>query len=73
MISINMKIILLIIAVLYLINAIRVKNIYVNYYHGFNTSGLIGGGHFIGTFIACTCEGICWWYIISNILENFNK
>lgn len=68
-----MKILLLIIAVLYLINAIRVKNYYVNYSNGFDTSGLKGIGHFVGTFLSCCTEGVCWWYIISNILEYYNK
>ena len=62
-----MNIILLIIAIVYLINAIRVKNKYVNEHLGIK--GNIG--NFIGTFIACITEGICWWYIINTIIENY--
>lgn len=67
-----MNIILLIIAVLYLGNSIRVKNYYVNKSNGFNTSGMKGVGHFMGTFLSCCIEGICWWYIIKNIIVYFN-
>lgn len=67
-----MNIILLILAVIYLANAIRVKNHYVNESNGFDTSNPIKAtGHFVGTFIACMTEGICWWYIIKNIIIYF--
>lgn len=67
-----MNIILLVICILYLCNAIRVKNHYVNESNGFDTTGMKGVGHFVGTFLACCTEGICWWYIIKNIINYYN-
>jgi hypothetical protein len=67
-----MNIILLIICTLYLFNAIRIKNNYVNESNGFNTSGMEGIGHFVGTFLSCCTEGICWWYIIKSIINYYN-
>lgn len=65
-----MKIVLLIIAVIYLINAIRVKNMYVNTAQGFDTNTFVKSlGHFLGTFFSCCTEGVCWWYIIKTVLE----
>ena len=60
-----MNIILFIICILLLANAIRIRNDYVNYYHGFDDNI----AHFIGTFLWCCTEGICWWYVIKNIIE----
>ena len=63
--------ILLIITICYLFNAIRLKNLYVNYYNEFESDSIVTMfGHFLGTFIACCVEGICWWYVIKTILEN---
>lgn len=68
-----MNIVLLILAVIYLGNAIRVKNHYINECNGFDTSNPIKAfGHFIGTFLSCVTEGVCWWYIIKNILEYYS-
>ena len=61
-----MNIIFFIICILVLINAIRVRNDYVNYYQGFTNNK---AAHFIGTFLWCCTEGICWWYVIKNIIE----
>jgi len=62
-----MNIILVILAVLYLFNAIRVKNQLINEHLG--TNGNIG--NFLGTFICCICEGICWWYLINAIIKYY--
>ena len=65
-----MKVLLVILASIYLINAIRIKNYYVNKSQGFDTSTFTKAtGHFLGTFFACCTEGICWWYLIKNIIE----
>jgi hypothetical protein len=63
-----MKIILLIICIVLISNAIRVRNLYVNYYNNFTDHKI---AHFIGTFLWSVTEGICWWYLIKNIIENF--
>ena len=47
-----MNIILFIICILLLGNAIRIRNDYVNYYHGFDDNI----AHFIGTFLWCCTE-----------------
>ena len=66
-----MNIVYLIIAIVLVLNSIRVRNKYVNYYHGFDTSNpWIALAHFLGTFLASVTEGICWWYIIKIIIEN---
>lgn len=65
-----MKILLIILASIYLMNAIRVKNQYVNESQGFDTSTFSkAAGHFLGTFFSCCTEGVCWWYLIKNIIE----
>ena len=64
-----MKILLIILTSAFLINAIRVKNYYVNKVQEFDTSTFKKAtGHFMGTFISCCTEGICWWYLISQFL-----
>jgi len=63
-----MNIIFFIICILILINAIRVRNIYVNYYNGFTNNV----AHFLGTFFWSCTEGICWWYVINNIIKYYN-
>jgi len=65
-----MKILLIILASIYLMNAIRLKNHYVNEAQGFDTSTFEKAtGHFLGTFFGCCTEGICWWYLINEILK----
>lgn len=65
-----MKILLIILASICLMNAIRVKNQYINEYQGFDTSTFSKAvGHFLGTFLGCCTEGVCWWYLIKNIIE----
>ena len=63
-----MKLIFIIICALILINAIRVRNIYVNYYHGFIDHKF---GHFIGNMLWCFTEGFIWWYLISNLINYY--
>lgn len=64
-----MNIVFFIICILILINAIRVRNLYVNYYNGFTDNKV---GHFIGTFLWSCIEGACWWYVIENIIKYYN-
>ena len=65
-----MKILLIILASVFLINAIGVKNDYINKVNEFDTSTFgKATGHFMGTFVSCCTEGICWWYLIKNIIE----
>lgn len=65
-----MKILLIILASIYLMNSIIIKNKYVNEALGFDTSTFSKAiGHFFGTFISCCVEGVCWWYLIKNIIE----
>lgn len=65
-----MDIVYLIIAVILVLNGIRVKNKYVNYYQGFDTSSPAKAfSHYMGTFLSDVVHGICWWYIIKTIVE----
>ena len=61
-----MNIVLFIICIIVLLNAIRIRNTYVNDYHGFVDNK---GAHFVGTFLWSCTEGICWWYVIKNIIQ----
>lgn len=59
-----MKYFLILIAIIIILNRITVINKYVNEYHGWSNNF----GHWLGTFLASLTEGICWWYIIKNLI-----
>ena len=63
-----MKFVYIIICILILINTIRVRNIYVNHYHGFIDHKF---GDFIGNMLWCLTEGFIWWYLISNLINYY--